>query len=245
MTRGRAVRDGLRRRPGRAAASTTTNGVVLDRAGRMWVVDTDDYVYVLDPIRAAHRPVRTRGRSRSRLHRAGLPVADRRRQALPARHRHTTGSSSSRSSAPLWPPPGGLRLPSGRLSRGRALSHRPGGSGAGAAWSGWRSQRTMERALGRYPVRSADHWAAESALGRRLVRLAECAQVESRLSRRFVRLLECAQVARALGRRFVRPAECPRARCVACIDRPSGRASGVNSLTGALQADTRQGSAMD
>ena len=27
-----------------------TNGVVLDRSGRMWIVDTDDFVYVLDPV---------------------------------------------------------------------------------------------------------------------------------------------------------------------------------------------------
>ena len=83
-----------------------TNGVVLDRGGRMWVVDTDDFVYVLDPtgkLIARFGPEIVAGHGY--VAPAYLWLTDDGRLYLPdtANDRVVVFQVH----APLWPPPGG------------------------------------------------------------------------------------------------------------------------------------------
>ena len=81
------------------------NGVVLDRAGRMWVVDTDDYVYVLDP---SGRRIARFGPDypgHGTIQPAYLWLTDDGRLYLPDSNHDRIVVLQVR--APLWPPPGG------------------------------------------------------------------------------------------------------------------------------------------
>ena len=83
-----------------------TNGVVLDRGGRMWIVDTDNFVYVLDPVGrliarlgpevvAGHGDIAPSYLWLTDDGKLYLPDTDNDRVAVFQLHE------------PLWPPPGG------------------------------------------------------------------------------------------------------------------------------------------
>ncbi len=86
--------------------TASPNGIVLDRAGRMWIVDTDNYVYVLDPagrLIARFGPEVVAGHGE--VWPSSLWLTDDGRLYLP-------DTANDRIAvyqlvAPLWPPPGG------------------------------------------------------------------------------------------------------------------------------------------
>ena len=83
-----------------------TNGVVLDRGGRMWVVDTDDYLYVLDPTGkriARFGPGVVTGHGY--IAPAYLWLTDDGKLYLPDTDNNRVVVFQVK--APLWPPPGG------------------------------------------------------------------------------------------------------------------------------------------
>jgi eukaryotic-like serine/threonine-protein kinase len=91
--------------PGEQALANT-NGVVLDRAGRMWIVDTDDFVYVLDPtgkLIARFGPEEVAGHGY--VAPAYLWLTDDGKLYLPDTDNSRIAVFQLR--APLWPPPGG------------------------------------------------------------------------------------------------------------------------------------------